>query len=239
MLEYNRSNVRVQGEVNVMFYEQLKKFYLFQNIEEETIEKINRMKIVPQSYEAGEAVNYFDDPINYFYVILSGALKTNEYKLDGREIVSSYYFAYDAFPIYLIYGGAKKFPYNVYCHKKAHVLHIPVQPFRELVAADSKLMANVLEFVSTYCRYNKKVIQTVTFTKVNQRLAFWLLSSTDEDHNYIVPGTQQMLADVLLVNRSSLNQELGNFEKEQVIRRMDGKIFVLDRAYLEELLATS
>lgn len=219
-----------------MFFDELKAFYLFQNIGEEAIQAINGMNIIVKRYKKGEIVNLFDDPIDYFHVIMKGSLKTNEYKLNGKEIVSSYYYAYDAFPFYLVYGGAKKFPYNIYCHKDALIYHVPVKPLMQVIESDSQFMQNALKFVASYCRYNKKVIQTVTFPKVNQRLAFWLLSSSDENDDFILPDTQQIFADMLLVNRSSLNQELKQLEKEGVIEIKGNLLHIIDRQYLDELL---
>ena len=81
-----------------MYYDKLKVFYLFQGIEEKSIEKINQMSIIEKEYSSGELVNSMGEKINYIHVILKGSLKTNEYNLEGSEIVSSYYFENDAFP---------------------------------------------------------------------------------------------------------------------------------------------
>ena len=74
-----------------MYYDKLKGFYLFQGIEEKSIEKINQMSIIEKEYSSGELVNVMGEKINYIHVILRGSLKTNEYNLEGSEIVSSYY----------------------------------------------------------------------------------------------------------------------------------------------------
>lgn len=40
-----------------MYYDKLKGFYLFQGIEEKSIEKINQMSIIEKEYSSGELVN--------------------------------------------------------------------------------------------------------------------------------------------------------------------------------------
>ncbi|MBG9981179.1 winged helix-turn-helix domain-containing protein [Facklamia sp. DSM 111018] len=69
-------------------------------------------------------------------------------------------------------------------------------------------MKNVMIFISKYCNYNKQVIRTTTYSKVIQRLAFWLLTEDKGESGYKMPGTQEVFADILQTNRSSLNQEL-------------------------------
>ena len=219
-----------------MFYEKLKDFYLFQEIDERSIEKINRMPIIKKEYKSGELINVMGDKIDYIHVILKGSLKTNEYNLEGNEIVSSYYFENDAFPFYLIYGGEKYYPYNIYCHKDATVYHIPVGPLIECISQDIKFMDNVLRFVSKYTCYNKKVIRTVRRPKVSQRLAEWIIESSPDSDIFVLPGTQDVFAKMLCVNRSVLNQEIKKLESENVIRLEGRKMYILNRNYLKNLL---
>ncbi|MBG9981180.1 Crp/Fnr family transcriptional regulator [Facklamia sp. DSM 111019] len=110
-----------------MLYDKLSKLQLFQEISPKAIDCINQLPYIDKRYDTDEKVADFGDKIDYIYVILKGALKTNEYTVAGKEIVSSYYLAYDAFPFYLVYSGVEKIPYNVFCHKKAEVLLLPKQ----------------------------------------------------------------------------------------------------------------
>lgn len=219
-----------------MNYPELYQIEFFQNLSDETIHKIEQLDIRIQEFTAGDSVNFFGDSIEFIYVIMAGCLKTNEYLMSGKEVVSSYYFAQDAFPFYLVYGGAVSYPYNVYCHKDAIVYAIPVNELKDLIAEDIQLMSNILEFVSRYCMQNKKVIQAVSYTKVSQRLAFWLLASANQKGMFKLPGTQQLFADQLLVNRSSLNQELKDFESSRYITVRGRNIQIKNRSALEELI---
>ena len=208
----------------------------FQGIDEETMEAIDQLPIRIKNFESGEIVNFFGDCLEYIYIIIEGCLKTNEYLMSGKEVVSSYYFAKDAFPFYLVYGGRQTYPYNVCCHKKAKVYALPIQGFKEIIAKDAKLMENILVFVSKYCVKNKMVIQAASYPKVAQRLAFWLLASADCQGDYHIPGTQQLFADRLLVNRSSLNQEIKNFEGLGYIQKKGRSVHLNDRSALEALI---
>lgn len=108
-------------------FEKVKKMDLFKNLSENSINCLNHLAVREESFVSGETVSFFGDPLDYIMVILSGSLKTNEYTIEGKEIVSSYYNALDAFPFYLIYSGVSYLPYNVLCHKKARILFIPAQ----------------------------------------------------------------------------------------------------------------
>ena len=97
-------------------------------------------------------------------------------------------------------------------------------------------MRNVLIFVSEYTNYNKKVIRTTSHTKVIQRLSFWLLTSMNDEKIYKLPGTQEVFADILLTNRSTLNQELQKLREMDAIHLKGKTIKVKSPELLEEII---
>lgn len=110
-----------------MHYNKLANMRLFQNISQQSIDCINGLPITEKEFKAGELIYQFGDRIDNFLVVTKGTIKTNEYTLNGKEIVSSYYAAYEAFPFYLVFSQVKTFPYNVYCHKDTTVNLVPVE----------------------------------------------------------------------------------------------------------------
>lgn len=110
-----------------MLYTELSKLTLFKNMSQNTVDCLNNLAYVKTQYDVGESVAHFGEPIDYINVVMSGTLKTNEYTFEGKEIVSSYYSAYDAFPFYLLYSQVYNYPYNVICHKKSKIILLPVE----------------------------------------------------------------------------------------------------------------
>ena len=68
------------------------------------------------------------------------------------------------------------------------------------------------------------------------RLSFWLLHVKNPDKIIEIPNSQEVLADILHVNRSSLNQELKFLDAEGIIELEKKKIRVIDKEYLQSLL---
>lgn len=221
----------------MMFYMDLSKLKLFQGISRASILALEKLPIVRRHYKAGEVVATFGDELRSIYVIISGCLKTSEFTINGGEIVSSYYNAYDAFPFYLVYSEVHYLPYTITCHKDAEVLLLPSRDLQSIIKEDASFMENVLIFVSKYCNYNKKVIRTTTYPKVSQRLAFWFLSSTGTDGIFRMPGTQEVFADILQTNRSTLSLELNKLKKEGLIKVSRRYVTLLDRGALEKLIS--
>ena len=76
-------------------------FKIFKGISEDSKNAI--MDINPQIYyyEPKNISIRNDETLKYVLLIKKGCLKTTEYMINGKEIVSSYYSEGDAFPFYL------------------------------------------------------------------------------------------------------------------------------------------
>ena len=69
---------------------------------------------------------------------------------------------------------------------------------------------------------------------LEQRLARWLLQLLDRVDNDVLPLTQEVIAQMLGVRRSSVTDVAGAIQKRGLIRYHRGRIDVTDRAGLEE-----
>lgn len=206
---------------------------IFENISEDSRIKIENLPKKICNYKAKEIIQEEGEDIDSVCIIISGALKSTEYTADGRELNSSYYFAGDAFPFYLIYGGIKKTFYNTIALKKSRVVWLPIDELVKIIDNDQIFLHNILRFVAEYCCYSKLILRCLQYKKISERLSYWLLNMNNEETEVLIPDSQSVLADILCVSRASLNQELKKFEKNGYIKLDNKKIKILDRNKLE------
>lgn len=214
---------------------------LFEGISEASKCAIEEMPKEVCSYGAGDLIRSEGDPINEICVILSGVLKSTEYTVDGKELNSSYFFGSDtipggdAFPFYLIYGGEKEYYFNTYCLKKAEVVWLPIEDLFPIIDQDKQFLQNVLIFVSDYSLFSRQLLRCIQYRKVTERLAFWLTRICEGPLVHI-PNSQEVLGDMLHVNRTSLNAGLKELEQDGFIRLEGKSIRILDEEGLSELV---
>jgi len=70
--------------------------------------------------------------------------------------------------------------------------------------------------------------------KLSQRLARWLLTTRDRSDSDSLPVTQNLLADLLCVQRQSISHALGELERARLIEGARRQITILDRGGLAE-----
>ena len=208
---------------------------MFDGISRKSKTEIEKLDILTKTYESGEKVLSKDSDLKCALFIDSGCLKACEYTINGKEIVSSYYFSGDAFPFYLYFGHTHEFPYNVYATKKTKVYFLPLKEFEKIMDTDIVLTKNILKFVAEYTCFNKLLIRATQYSKVSQRLAYWILHLDEVDYLKL-PTSQTMLSDLLRVNRPSLNQELKKFVENKAISIDSMDIRILDRDYLLKII---
>lgn len=217
--------------------ELLFKLDLFQFVSEETKQKINQLNKEVVNYRVNELIHRNGDLINRIGILISGSLKATNYSREGKEVDTFYFFSVDCFPMYLIYGGQNYYPYNVYSFKRSKIIWFDRHKFLSIVESDPQLLKNVLCMISNYTCYNKLLLGASQYYKVSQRLAYWLLESYSSGKEYVeIPSSQEVLSNLLMVNRSSLNQELKKLEKSGLIYVDHRKIYIEDFESLNLLL---
>ncbi|MDO5018203.1 MAG: Crp/Fnr family transcriptional regulator [Lagierella massiliensis] len=220
---------------------------LFKNISTESLAKLLRTNSKRKHYESNEVIFRKGENIKYFCIIERGLLKTSEYTNRGKEMSSSYFyyeknlgtdypFAIDAFPFYLIYGGTGKHTMDIYAVKSTTLIKIPIEEFKPIIESDSIFMLNVLNFVSQFACYGQIMLRAVEYRRIEERLAYWMLNVNESRKNIYIPYSQEVLAEMLHVNRSSLNQELGRLREQGLIDIYKRKITIKNLDYFIDLI---
>lgn len=189
-----------------------------------------------RSYRPGELIVSEGDTIRNVGIVDKGVLKSVVNTYDGKQQSASFFFEGDIFPLYLIYGGCTQYFFNTYCVKNTTVSWLPVPQFMALADQNRDMIYLILQYVAGYACYNKMIMRALHYRRVSERLAFWLLYFHVTGKSFTLPFSQEILADILYVNRSCLNQELRRLERERIISREGRKITILCADALNSIL---
>lgn len=209
---------------------------IFQNLSAESKQSLENIVKIERSYLPNELILSEEDEIQYVCIVLEGCLKSSAFTIDGKQQNASFFFEGDIFPLYMIYGGVTRYFFNTYSITKSRLLWIHIPELIKMIDADVHLIHNVLRYVSQYACYNKLLLRALHYNKVMSRLAFWLLYLNNTDKMIKIPHSQEVLANILHVNRTSLNLEFRNLEKENIITKKGKYIIINDKKILEQKL---
>ena len=179
-----------------------------------------RTYFIRKTYDASQCIHPQGTKITSFGIVETGILKAVDHTRKDAEMCHAYFEARDIFPEFLYFSGEKEYSYTLAAEKRSTVLWVPVQVMEEMLEKDRQLL---------YC---------LNYQTIRERIAYWIVGMHDiaPAETIRMPGSQLMLANMLHVSRSSLNQELKLMEKEGYFRITGHEMQGWDKEKLEELV---
>lgn len=169
--------------------------------------------------------------------VLKGALRVTNYTAEGLELNNSYFFGSEMFSEYLVFSHARSFVYTLVCAENSEVVWMNANQFRTLVHQNANLSQAMIYYMSCRGYRDQLLLRCIGYKTIRERLAFWLLGIHQRDGDSVpIPFSQQILADILHVSRSSLNHELKQLSEERILTYEDQHLHIKNRDALSELL---
>lgn len=197
-----------------------------------------RSYFLRKTYEASQCIHTQGTKISQFGIVESGILKAVGHTENGTELCHAYFEERDIFPEFLYFSGRKNYTYSLVAEKKSTVVWVPVCVMEEMLAKDPPLMYALILYMSQRGLKNQMYLSCLNYQTIRERIAYWIT----EMHNIAptesirMPCSQLILANMLHVSRSSLNQELKLMEKEGYFRIRNRELQVLDEEKLAVIL---
>jgi CRP/FNR family transcriptional regulator len=174
------------------------------------------------------------DPVERFVVVLSGAVRVEQFGEGGRSIVLYRVGAGDScvMTTSCLLSGA---PYGAFgtAEGETEVLALPARTFRRLVEEDPRFRALTLSVFSERIRELTEVIEDLLVRRVDLRLAAWLHARSAATPRLSV--THQAIAGELGTAREVVSRILKDFERRGWIALSRGAVEVLDRGALARM----
>lgn len=191
-----------------------------------------------KEYHIGQVLRCAGEEIQHFGLVLQGILKAECYTKQGYEVCCTYFEEHDTFPELLYFTGKRQFIYTLVAAKKAKVAWISVHDMEQILQKDRRLRDSFMNYVFQRGLNNQMLLTCLTYTTIEQRIAYWLLNikNIKENESIQLPKSQKIWADTLHVSRSSLNHEIREMERKGYFCIEKKMLKLLDRTGLENIL---
>ena len=107
-----------------------------------------------------------------------------------------------------------------------------------MLSSDPRLTSALLLYLSQRGLKNQLYLNCLNYQTIRERIAYWILEilNIQTGQTIRMPCSQKIFANLLHLNRSSLNQELKQMEREGYFRRENGMMLDIDVERLDLLL---
>jgi CRP/FNR family transcriptional regulator len=206
---------------------------LFAGLTDEEVAALSA-RAVEKRYSPGEVLFYEGDPCSGIFLVGQGTVKIYKTSGAGREIMLAMETAPGTVAEVPMFDGGP-YPATVRAIDDVVAYHISKQDFQQVCRQNPDLPLKVLAVVGQRLRHLVRVVESVTFGSVRQRLARALLEFGDQSRSetFPLPVTHEELAFRLGTVREVVSRNLSRFQAEGLIRVQKREISLLDRAGLQ------
>ncbi|MEQ1493593.1 MAG: Crp/Fnr family transcriptional regulator, partial [Terricaulis sp.] len=181
----------------------------------------------------GESLHRAGEPIENVFFVESGFISALTMLSDGAPLEIGLIGSEGVAGVSVILGATNSYSETM-CQTGGGAFRINVVAFKEVVAHAPLLRDLLLRYTHVF---HVQVAQTAACNahhELGQRLARWLLAAHDRSGVAELSLTQDLIAVMLGVRRSTVSIAASTLQKAGVIRYQHGRITILDRVGLED-----
>lgn len=182
--------------------------------------------------DLGESLHRAGDVISNVYFVESGFISALTMLSDGQPLEIGLIGAEGAVGVSVILGAKRAYSETM-CQTGGGAYRMPVAAFINVVQKAPHLRDLLLRYTHVF---HVQVAQTAACNahhELGQRLARWLLAAHDRSGVAELSLTQDLIAVMLGVRRSTVSIAASTLQRAGVIRYQHGRVTILDRVGLE------
>ncbi|MEA1876734.1 MAG: Crp/Fnr family transcriptional regulator [Bacteroidota bacterium] len=192
-----------------------------------------------KKYNQEDAIAHQGDEVNCLMILLKGSVRGEMTDYSGRMIKIEDIQAPKPIAGAFLFGRQNIYPVDITANESSVILKIFRDQFLKLLQLCPSVQLNYLNHISTKAHFLSTKIKFLSFKTLKGKIAHYILQlDGDEDGFFLLPQTQQEMADLFGAARPSVARAFGQMEAEGVLEMTNRKVKVLSRnnllAYFEE-----
>ncbi|AZA89361.1 cAMP regulatory protein [Chryseobacterium nakagawai] len=181
-----------------------------------------------RDYKPTENIFQEGDPPNYYYQIITGEVKLNNYNEEGKEFIQNFLSEGQSCGESILFIN-KPYPMNAEAVTDCSILRLPKAAFFNLLSTSPKLCMEVTSFLSQRLYYKFVMMLNISSQNPTIRLKGlmdYLKSFQDDEspYSFIIPLTRQQMANLTGLCVETAIRTIKNMERDKILRIENRKI---------------
>ena len=195
-----------------------------------------------KKYEKGSFVFVEDDIPDRLYVLIEGFVEVSKMTFSGKKIlITTIENPGDMFAEVYMFMGKDKYDMSAQVSTESIILSISSDFFDDIscnVKSDvsAKIRKNLMSIFAMKAYNLSSKVRLLGCGSIREKIALYLIENQTLSGQIAKNPSREELADYLNVTRPSLSRELGNMEKEGIVKLEGRKIIIMSQEKLEEYL---
>ena len=193
-----------------------------------------------KKYEKGSFVFEEGDVPDRLYVLIYGLVEVSKLTFSGKKIlITTIENPGDMFAEVYMFMGKSKYDMSAQTGEESLILSISSEFFENIsynTNAAEKIRKNLMSIFAMKAYNLSGKVRLLGCGSIREKISLYLIENQTPSGEIAKNPSREELADYLNVTRPSLSRELGNMEKEGIIRLDGRKIVIVSQEKLEEYL---
>lgn len=195
-----------------------------------------------KKYEKGSFVFEEGDVPDRLYVLIYGLVEVSKLTFSGKKIlITTIENPGDMFAEVYMFMGKSKYDMSAQTGEESLILSISSEFFENIsyntnALAAEKIRKNLMSIFAMKAYNLSGKVRLLGCGSIREKISLYLIENQTPSGEIAKNPSREELADYLNVTRPSLSRELGNMEKEGIIRLEGRKIIIVSQEKLEEYL---
>lgn len=182
-----------------------------------------------KNFETNDVLFSEGDKPSYYFQILQGKIKINNYNDQGKEFIHGIV-SPGGSPVVSALFTERSYPVNAVAFEECRVIRLPKQNYLHLLKEKPELYENILRCVSENMYYKYMMMQTMSFQNPENKLKTlmnYLKENFDNksQYSYQIPFTRQQLASLTGLSVETVIRVIKSMEKNKILKIKNRKIF--------------
>lgn len=211
---------------------------LFKGLSADETEQLLDDKYYLATYKTGELIAMQSSRYDRLLIVSEGLVRGEMTDSLGRSTLIEEIQSPRAIAPAFLYASENLLPVSIIASVPTIICYIRKEDFTLMMQKDTRLLTNYLQTMADRSRFLSEKLRMQRFGSIKSKLARYLLemSSRQKSSDFIIPHTQQELADIFGVTRPALARVIGQMEQEFIIKSKGKSFQIIERKKLLEYL---
>ena len=210
--------------------------HYFTGLTPDELEEVKGCIAFEKQIEKGDTLLHEDDPSDYMYLIVSGAVKVFKKSANGKEQILNIASTGESLNDVSTFDGGPS-AMDMLAMTSVRLLAIKKDDIKALFARFPRVALNVAGVLAGKVRRDSSLVEVLSFDQVINRLARLILKQSGTEENLLPLFTQQDLAAMVGTSRVVVNRSLRVMEEKGAIRLERRRIVITDEEALKSLVS--
>jgi CRP-like cAMP-binding protein len=181
-------------------------------------------------YSKGEIIFLENETARYYYQIISGAVKMNNYNDDGKEFIQNVFYKTQSFgepPLFI----EVKYPANAIAFSDCKLIKLDKKSLFDLLYKHPEIHLNITKSLANRLYYKAIIASEISSQEPEHRVLRFFdylkndVAKVKGEFAFKIDYTRQQIADTLGLRVETVIRAIKNLEKKKMVLIMKRKVF--------------